>query len=252
MSRHEGEGGPARHPPHLGATAQGKNPAAANVLTAMLSLCPATLQATAAARCWPSASPVLRRPELVVLQAGDLVETPDGLRVAIRRSKTDQEGQGAEVAILRSCRLRPVEAVQTWLATAEITDGPVFPPVFKGRRVQAVPLSALSAAQIVKAYAERAGLDPVQFAAARRDPGSSPARRASEAVEPGDHQHIAVAERGDGLAQLCSVGLEICTAAGCGREVDSSRNWMGDPLARLTAPASTPAWRQRACPAERR
>jgi hypothetical protein len=30
---------------------------------------------------------------------------------------------------------------------------------------------------------------------------------ASEAVEPGDHQHIASAERGDGLAQLFSVGL---------------------------------------------
>jgi len=46
------------------------------------------------------------------LRLEDLVETPDCLRVAIRRSKTDQGGQGAEVAILRGCRLRPVEAVQ--------------------------------------------------------------------------------------------------------------------------------------------
>jgi hypothetical protein len=46
--------------------------------------------------------------------------------------------------------LRPVEAVQTWLATAEICTGPVT-PVLKGQRVQAVPLSAFSAAQIVKA-----------------------------------------------------------------------------------------------------
>jgi site-specific recombinase XerD len=33
-----------------------------------------------------------------------------------------------------------------------------------GGRVQAVPLSAFSAALILKRYAERAGLDPAQFA----------------------------------------------------------------------------------------
>ena len=65
-----------------------------------------------------------RRSELAALQAEDLAQTPDGLRVAIRRSKTDQEGQGQEVAIPRGYRLRPVEAVQTWLAAAEINSGP--------------------------------------------------------------------------------------------------------------------------------
>ena len=68
------------------------------------------------------------------------------------------------MAILRGCRLRPVEAVQSWLAAAEISAGPVFRPVLKGQRVQAVPLTPHSAAQIVKAYAKRAGLDPVHFA----------------------------------------------------------------------------------------
>ena len=68
------------------------------------------------------------------------------------------------MAILRGCRLRLVEAVQTWLAAAEISTRLVFRPVLKGQRVQAVPPSAFSAAAIVKAYAERAGLDPVQFA----------------------------------------------------------------------------------------
>ena len=87
------------------------------------------------------------------------METPAGLRVTIRRSKTDQEGQGAEVAILRGCRLRPVEAVQIWTAAAGICTGPVFRPVLKRQRVQAVPLTPHSCAQIVKAYAERAGLD---------------------------------------------------------------------------------------------
>jgi hypothetical protein len=41
-------------------------------------------------------------------------------------SKTDQEGRGQEIAISRGYRLRPVEAVQAWLAAAEINSGPVF------------------------------------------------------------------------------------------------------------------------------
>jgi hypothetical protein len=43
----------------------------------------------------------------------DLSEAPDGLRARIRRSKTDQSGEGHEIAIPRGYRLRPVDAVQT-------------------------------------------------------------------------------------------------------------------------------------------
>jgi hypothetical protein len=56
----------------------------------------------------------------VALEVDDLTEVPDGLRVRIRRSKTDQEGEGSEIAIPRGCRLRPVEAVQAWLTAAAV------------------------------------------------------------------------------------------------------------------------------------
>lgn len=82
----------------------------------------------------------------------------------IRRSKTDQEGAGQEIAIPCGYRLRPVEAVQTWLAAAEINRGPVFRPVLKGSRPQSEPLTDRSVAKIVKHYAGFAGLDPAQFA----------------------------------------------------------------------------------------
>ena len=97
-------------------------------------------------------------------RTSDITEVPDGLRVRIRRSKTDQEGEGQEVAIPRGYRLRPVEALQAWLAAAEISSGPIFRPVGKGDRVSAASLSAFSAAEIVKHYATRAGLDPASFA----------------------------------------------------------------------------------------
>jgi len=65
----------------------------------------------------------------------------------MRRSKTDREGEGAEIAIPRGYRLRPVEAVQTWLAAAEISSGPLFRPVLKGGRIQPEALSTFSAAR---------------------------------------------------------------------------------------------------------
>jgi site-specific recombinase XerD len=149
----------------IGSARAGKAPATADVLKQMLALCPDTLAGKRdRALLALGFAGAFRRSELVALQVEDLVETPDGMRVTIRHSKTDQEGQGAEIAILRGCRLRPVEAVQIWTAAAEISGGPVFRPVLKGQRVQAVPLTPHSAAQIVKAYAERAGLDPAQFA----------------------------------------------------------------------------------------
>jgi len=105
-----------------------------------------------------------RRSELVALTVADLAEAEGGLRVRIARSKTDQEGQGQEIAIPHGSRLRPVEAVRAWLAAAAITEGPVFRAVAKGGRVAAVGLSDRSVAAIVKHHAERTGLDPADYA----------------------------------------------------------------------------------------
>ena len=70
-----------------------------------------------------------RRSELLALAVADLLEVPDGLRVVIRRSKTDQAGEGQEIAIPRGTHLRPVETLQTWLVAAAISHGPLFRPV---------------------------------------------------------------------------------------------------------------------------
>ena len=149
----------------IGAAPKQKAPATADLVRAMLDACPDTLQGKRdRALLALGFAGAFRRSELVALEVADLAEVPDGLRVTVRRSKTDQEGLGQEIAIPRGYRLRPVEAVQAWLAAAEISSGPVFRPVLKGGRVQAEPLTAHSVAAIVKRYAELAGLDPAQFA----------------------------------------------------------------------------------------
>jgi integrase len=104
-----------------------------------------------------------RRSELVALQVADLRAVPDGLRVTIRRSKTDQEGIGAEVAIPRGYRLRPVEAVEAWLAAAAITDGPLFRRVARGSRVGDLALTPHAVPNILKGYCAAADLDPAEF-----------------------------------------------------------------------------------------
>src|SRR3954470_3862060 len=55
-------------------------------------------------------SAALRRSELVALDVEDLVPDREGLRLMIRRSKTDQEGAGQEIAVPHGRHLRPVEA----------------------------------------------------------------------------------------------------------------------------------------------
>ncbi len=104
-----------------------------------------------------------RRSELVALDVADLEETETGLLVCIRSSKTDQEGQGVTIAIARGDVACPVKAVQEWLGAAAIEAGPIFRPIDKAGTVRTSRLTDRSVANIVKAYAERAGFDASTF-----------------------------------------------------------------------------------------
>jgi integrase len=72
-----------------------------------------------------------RRSELVALDVDDLEETAQGLRVRIRRSKTDQEGVGREVGIPfgRHVDTCPVKAWRAWQSAACLLKGPCFRPM---------------------------------------------------------------------------------------------------------------------------
>ena len=104
-----------------------------------------------------------RRSELVALNVADIQESEAGLRVRIRRSKTDQEAQGVTIAIVPGAVACPVKAVKAWIEAGAITDGPVFRSIAKGERVSPVRLSDKSVADIVKRHVSRLGLDPAAF-----------------------------------------------------------------------------------------
>jgi site-specific recombinase XerD len=105
----------------------------------------------------------LRRAELVALTLADLTRVPAGMRVRIRRGKTDQEGAGTTIAVPDGARLAPVAHLEQWLARAGITEGFVFRDLRHGRVGKA--LSAQSVALIVKRRAAAAGYDGENFSA---------------------------------------------------------------------------------------
>jgi site-specific recombinase XerD len=106
-----------------------------------------------------------RRSELVALDCDDIVEVPEGLRVRIKRSKTDQEGAGVTIAVCRGQIACPVVALKEWLSAAGITSGPIFRRVLRGDHVTGDRLTAQTICKLVKAYAGKLGLDPTQYGA---------------------------------------------------------------------------------------
>lgn len=106
-----------------------------------------------------------RRSELTSLTRADVEFCRDGLVVTLRRSKTDQEGEGRRVAIPygslpQTC---PVRALQDWFDLSGVREGAVFRAVTRTGIVRQA-LTAQSIALIVKQAATGAGLDPHPFA----------------------------------------------------------------------------------------
>lgn len=142
-----------------------KSPATAEVITAMMQHVPPGLAGKRdKALLALGFAGAFRRSELAALNVADLREDAEGLRVMVRRSKTDQEGQGIEKAIPHGRFIQPVALVRGWLDAAGIAEGPVFRPVSRSGRVRgAERLTDRSIGDVVKRYAELASFDPALF-----------------------------------------------------------------------------------------
>lgn len=106
----------------------------------------------------------LRRSELVGLNCADVEFVERGLIVHLRRSKTDQEGAGRKIAVpFARGTACPVKALREWLSTSAITEGPIFRPINRHGTIASSRLSGHAVAQIVKARAAAAGLDPERY-----------------------------------------------------------------------------------------
>jgi integrase len=120
---------------------------------------------------------VFRRSELVAPRVEDLRRDAGGIRVVIRPSKADQEGAGTTVAIPNGDRLRPVAALDDWLAAARVTKGFTFRRIGRAGRVTDEPTSDRAVPWLVQTAAWAAGYDPALFSGHSCGPASSPVRR---------------------------------------------------------------------------
>lgn len=107
-----------------------------------------------------------RRSELVSLNVEDCAFGKDGLTVILRRSKTDQDGQGRKIGIPYGSNPEtcPVRVLQGWIEQVALTSGPIFRSINRHGHLRPGRLSPADVARIVKKLAERAGLDATKYA----------------------------------------------------------------------------------------
>jgi site-specific recombinase XerD len=150
----------------LGKARNAKAPLLSEHIDAMLAAAPSTLTGRRdRALLALGFTGAFRRSELVALDVADLDFTSTrGLRVQIRKSKTDQEGQGRTIAISASYKKHSAaELVKAWLTEAGIADGAVFRATLHEQLLDR-RLTSQMVAIIVKKYAEKLSFDVARFA----------------------------------------------------------------------------------------
>ncbi len=101
-----------------------------------------------------------RRSELVALNMADIERAPEGLIITVRRSKTDQQGQGLRKGIPYGSNPAtcPVRAFGAWADLVGETDGAIFRRIRKGGVLTSERLTDKTVADVIKAMAPAMGL----------------------------------------------------------------------------------------------
>ena len=106
-----------------------------------------------------------RRSEIVSLDYDDLDFVPEGLKITLRRSKTDQFGEGSLKGLpyFDNQQYCPVASIQKWLNISKINSGPLFRRFSKGSKLSENRLTDQTVALLVKEYLQIAGIDSKNY-----------------------------------------------------------------------------------------
>ena len=108
-----------------------------------------------------------RRSELTAINVGDIEFVDAGVRILLRKSKTDQEKRGVivDVDYGRHEITCPVKALKAWLETAQLTRDAVFREIKKGYRVEHLRrrLNDDGVRRLVTRYIRKAGITGKKF-----------------------------------------------------------------------------------------
>ena len=106
-----------------------------------------------------------RRNEIVSLDFEDLDFVFEGLKITVKRSKTDQFGEGLTKGLpyFENKLYCPVTTLKRWLNVSKIKDGPLFRRFTKGSKLSKNRLSDQSVALIIKQYLNFAGVNSSNY-----------------------------------------------------------------------------------------
>ena len=107
-----------------------------------------------------------RRTELVSIDYEDIELVPEGLKITIKKSKTDQFGEGMIKGLpyFANDRYCPVIHLKKWLEISKIKKGPIFRRFSKGLLLTDKRLTDQSVVLLIKKYLNLAGIDNKNFA----------------------------------------------------------------------------------------
>ena len=106
-----------------------------------------------------------RRNEIVSLDYDDLDFVSEGVKITIKRSKTDQYGEGSLKALpyFDSTQYCPVVSLQNWIKISKINSGSLFRRFIKGSKLAQNRLSDQTVALLIKKYLNLAGIDSKDY-----------------------------------------------------------------------------------------
>ena len=106
-----------------------------------------------------------RRNEIVSLDYDDLDFVPEGLKIRLKRSKTDQFGEGTLKGLpyFNSSQYCPVLSLKKWIETSNIKSGPLFRRFSKGSKLTDYRLTDQTVALLIKKYLNLAGIDSKNY-----------------------------------------------------------------------------------------
>jgi site-specific recombinase XerD len=102
-----------------------------------------------------------RRNEIVSLDFDDLDFVAEGLKINLKRSKTDQFGEGSVKGLpyFDNTLYCPVLSLKNWIEVSNISSGALFRRLYKGSKISENRLTDQTVALLIKKYLKLAGID---------------------------------------------------------------------------------------------
>ena len=106
-----------------------------------------------------------RRNEIVSLDYEDLDFVQEGLKINLKRSKTDQLGEGSVKGLpyFESSKYCPVVSISRWIEISKINSGALFRRFIKGSKLSENRLTDQTVALLIKEYLKLAGIENTNY-----------------------------------------------------------------------------------------